>query len=400
MLLMAGIRERDKRAAGFSGISAAYKNLVPRLFYVRNMFFSMWCRFIPLRQVPVVAMVAYGLGPSPRWPLPRMRGAMRVPKDLLRSVLFLGHGDEREGKGGIKPFGTAFLLNYERSNYLVTVKHVALAASEGPFLIRVNMKDGTAQNRHTDEEVQWVPHPDCDVDLAVAEFNYDFAGCDANAIPADIIGTEEKLNSEWIGVGDQAYAIGLFWVLHGKKRNLPVVHTGNIALLPGDETVPVRDWDNPQDDAARKWVEGYLIEAQGLSGLSGAPVFARPTFISPEHISEGKHVYARLPRIDLVLLGLWQGAWDAKTDDILTIDRGRQMRVPVGMGVVVPATKLVEVLEMPELKNKRAKADERRDAENSASLDFAPLSTDENPTHREDFMRLVDAAARKPVPKD
>jgi hypothetical protein len=30
----------------------------------------------------------------------------------------------------------------------------------------------------------------------------------------------------------------------------------------------------------------------------------------------------------------------------------------------------------------------------------SPPATDENPTHREDFMRLVNAAARKPEPKD
>jgi hypothetical protein len=157
----------------------------------------------------------------------------------------------------------------------------------------------------------------------------------------------------WVGVGDQAYVVGLFWLLHGKARNLPVVHTGNIALLPGDERIPVRDWESP-DENRRRWVEGYLVEAQGLSGLSGAPVFVRPTFISPSFdVPDVGQLMARLPRLDLLLLGLWQGAWDAKTDDILSIDRGRQMRVPVGMGVVVPATKLIEVLEMPKLRQKR-----------------------------------------------
>jgi hypothetical protein len=42
VLLMAGIRERDKRAvAGSASISdsLAYRNFVPRLVYVRNMFF-------------------------------------------------------------------------------------------------------------------------------------------------------------------------------------------------------------------------------------------------------------------------------------------------------------------------------------------------------------------------
>ena len=44
VLLMAGIRERDKRAEARSG-SAARRNLVPPLFYVRNMFFSRKWRF-------------------------------------------------------------------------------------------------------------------------------------------------------------------------------------------------------------------------------------------------------------------------------------------------------------------------------------------------------------------
>jgi hypothetical protein len=39
VLLMAGIRERDKRANSKFWISTAYGNHVPRLFYVRNMFF-------------------------------------------------------------------------------------------------------------------------------------------------------------------------------------------------------------------------------------------------------------------------------------------------------------------------------------------------------------------------
>jgi len=36
---MAGIREREKRGGGRFGDSMAYRNFVPRLFYVRNMFF-------------------------------------------------------------------------------------------------------------------------------------------------------------------------------------------------------------------------------------------------------------------------------------------------------------------------------------------------------------------------
>jgi hypothetical protein len=51
---MAGIRERDKRRWQVLD-SMAYGNLVPRLFYVRNMFFF-GCRYWPV-------LTPSGLGP-------------------------------------------------------------------------------------------------------------------------------------------------------------------------------------------------------------------------------------------------------------------------------------------------------------------------------------------------
>lgn len=136
-------------------------------------------------------------------------------------------------------------LSHKHSLYLVTAKHVAKPLLNAPFLIRVNIIDGTAQNRHTDEEVEWYSHPDSDVDLAVSPFNYDFTGCDVKAIPSDIIASGEVADANWVGSGDATYTVGLFSLLQGEKRNLPVVHSGSIALMPSDETVPVRDWDTP-----------------------------------------------------------------------------------------------------------------------------------------------------------
>src|SRR5258708_16164609 len=70
------------------------------------------------------------------------------------------------------------------------------------------------------------------------------------------------------------YTVGLWRLLEGKERNLPVVHTGNIARLPGEEKIPVRA---PNKVGGREMVDGYLIEAQTLKGLSGSPVFVRPS---------------------------------------------------------------------------------------------------------------------------
>jgi hypothetical protein len=56
-------------------------------------------------------------------------------------------------------------------------------------------------------------------------------------------------------------------------------------MLPKDELIPVRDWES-QDPQGRRWVEGYLVETQAISGLSGSPVFVRPTL-----------TYQRIPSI-------------------------------------------------------------------------------------------------------
>ena len=111
------------------------------------------------------------------------------------------------------------------------------------------------------------------------------------------------------------------------------------------ERIPVVDWTDP-DQKRRIFVEGYLVESQSLSGLSGSPVFVRPEvsldFSDTLIPDEGNRLPDVKPAItgglnDVRLLGIWQGAWDAKPDEILSARRGDEVRVPVGMGVVVPA---------------------------------------------------------------
>ena len=207
------------------------------------------------------------------------------------------------------------------------------------------------------------------MDIAVVEFYapvghpYEIA-----AIPESMLVNIYDVPNEDIGIGDLCYTVGLFRFLWGKKRSLPVVHTGNISLLDTDELIPIRDRD---DESKVKHVEAYIVESQGISGLSGAPVFVRPSLwftlesgVPPELRRE--HITTtRIPRARFYLLGLWQGSWDAPPSEILAYDRGANITVPVGMGLVVPTKKLLEVLNGDELKNAR---DEHRLAL-AASLD-------------------------------
>jgi hypothetical protein len=351
------------------------------------------------------------LGPSSPRPLKRMPGVMRVPEDLRRTVAFLGFPRKKKGSAGIECIGTAFFIVYKGDAYVVTVKHVAQSIGDAPFLLRLNRVDGGSDNVNVDldmgdgPQITWYGHPtDETVDLAVSAFPYDLQemGFDAKAIPEVMLADSGKLTSEFVGIGDVTYTVGLFRLLAGETRNLQVVHSGSIALLPSDERVPVQDWDQPQSGGS-KYVEAFLVESQSLEGLSGSPVFVRPTVLLGGLQTGGREHTARMGRIDLLLLGVWQGAWDAKPDEVLAVGRGREMRVPVGMGVVVPATKLIEVLEHPKLQEHRAELQRRREEDGVASLDSAipaPRSTEANPTHREDFNSLLEQAAKTPPQDD
>jgi len=72
--------------------------------------------------------------------------------------------------------------------------------------------------------------------------------------------------------GDSICIVGLFHWHSGSGRNTPIVHSGNIALLPDPmEKIPIKDRIAGQ----LQKVEAYLVEAQTFEGLSGAGFSAR-----------------------------------------------------------------------------------------------------------------------------
>ncbi len=374
----------------------------------------------------------YSLGPARREALPGCPGFyVRVTEDLRQMVLFFGFEDKRPDKGGIDCVGTGFLLAYDTCGYIVTARHLAHGLGDNPFLVRVNRKDGTSENIVADD-VRWFEHPDPNVDVAVTPFAIaggPGAPCDIMYLPDEMMATDAVVRHERLGalgIGDFTYTIGLFRLMSGERRNLPIVHFGSVAMVPGDEKIPVRDW---RDKTKTLHIEGYLVETQAMQGLSGSPVFVRPTtrfdlrpLITPNFQPDprqpipGNHFMAVVPVERVFLLGLWSGSWDAPPDEVLAVQAGQQNRVPVGMGIVVSAQKIKETLDQEELIEMRKQIKsvrEAREAENAAVTDSAlpvidprgsavsaPPATDANPTHREDFNSLVGAAARKRPPDD
>jgi hypothetical protein len=228
---------------------------------------------------------------------------VRIADDLRKATVFLGEElADHLGQSAIDPRATGFFVTWQTDTpfpkpdspkeqsgiYLVTARHVVIPLGSH-FAIRFNKKGG-GSDIWIIEEAKWTFHPDQTVDVAVLHCGFpDWADC--LPIPGMLLtkpttdtsvpnyggnkwGAGDDavlLNNPNLGIGDIAYVVGLFHLLQGKKINLPIVHTGHVALLPEDEKIPVQNSCTGKVDE----VEGYLVEAQGLEGLSGAPVFAR-----------------------------------------------------------------------------------------------------------------------------
>jgi hypothetical protein len=322
---------------------------------------------------------------------------MRISDDFRDTVVFIGFPSTDSAKGGIDCIGTGFLLTYDGFPYLVTVRHVAEFLGGDPFLIRVNAFVGGSENLHIDN-AKWFYDSDPTVDVAVLPFDV----FDPQKHYGRFI--DDATESWWfhkarkygMGVGDFCYTIGLFRVLAGKQRNLPVVHFGIIARTKEDEAFPIKDWRDP-DGKKTLETEAYLVESQSLSGLSGAPVFVRASNhqITPQMIADNPtaDIYdlgEAVAMWKLHLIGIWQGAWDAPPGEVLAAERGKAIRVPVGMGVVLPIDHAHAILAGDELKAMRKRRREETRSANAPSPDFAVQrpakdapTSDSNPAHKD-----------------
>jgi hypothetical protein len=122
--------------------------------------------------------------------------------------------------------------------------------------------------------------------------------------------------------------------MYGTKRNMPVTHTGNIALVPGSERIPTERGD----------VEGYLVQANPISGCSGAPVWASaPLMIEPGNPEQIFYAHGKV-----FLLGIWIASWKVRGSEIVTApsddaENERRAEAPLGMGIVISTNKMIDI---------------------------------------------------------
>ncbi len=233
---------------------------------------------------------------------------------------------------------------------LVTAKHVEEGLGNDPYYIRFNRIGGGGGllpidlGMAGDDLFKWFAHPIPSVDLAVLPFPVDVAaqGVEAVALKSTASVKLERPMTE-AGCGDMCHVIGLFAARAGEARNIAVVHTGHIAaMVDSKELIPT------MDQGRITKLEGYLVEISNLSGLSGALVFVRGGVELNVPLGDNNQTAIVAHKPELRLLGVWAGSWDKPISPA-------NARAPVGIGIVTPAHRLLELLDSdPVAENRRA----------------------------------------------
>jgi hypothetical protein len=304
---------------------------------------------------------------------------MRIPDQLIKCVGFVSPLAQTLTFGG-----TAFVVGIRVDAthvyaHLVTAKHVADALEPGEVVIAMNAKDGRPLFLHKGD-TPWFHHPtEADsVDVAVLPFgSARFSEYDIQWIPEDGFVTDERIAEYGIGLGDELVIIGLFTKFVGSTHLIPIVRTGNIAMMPTDK-VPVKDFGE---------IEAYLAEGRSIGGLSGSPVFARSTVNMPMQNRHGHkmHLSGLGP---LHFLGLMHGHWDLPA----SFSAAEQAEaVNMGVSIVVPAKKILEVLYSPELVAMRKEHVEKETRDNYPTMDSAAPK----PLTKQEFETVLKTVSRK-----
>jgi hypothetical protein len=337
---------------------------------------------------------------------------VQVPDKARRCVVFIGNKDN---DGVFHARATAFLVVAGEGTpgsyvapFLVTAEHnvVAMQIKNWTIYVRVNLKNGNTDTAELNGK--WWFHPDRENSL-LSDVVVMPLGLRQDLVDHDYIPLFRTVSAQWrkSRLGDEVFVMGLFKSHYGRKRNIPIVRIGTVAALP----------EEPVSTEYAGDIEAYLIEVKSIAGLSGSPAFisARDASVQdwvPAILPDPRY---KPPDLDSMVnwwnwnfFGLVHGHFDVDRvdQDDATDDMGEQERsINAGIGIVIPAVKVIETLLQPELMHemeaKIIKAREEHGAtpdfdsseKKEAAVSAAPKS--DNPSHKEDFTSLLNVAAKK-----
>jgi len=324
---------------------------------------------------------------------------MEVPPEVKDCVVFLLGASKKHG-GTRRVAGTAFFVQVSTAEdaegtaiYLVTARHVVDDIKEksidGIVWVRINNPDEGCSEVGI-EAKKWVSHP-TDNSVDVAAVLWQSNAFMIRTVPKSMAVTELVMKKENFSLGDEVFITGLFKMHYGTTKNVPIVRVGNVAMIDKE---PIQTKRGP--------MEGYLIEARSIGGLSGSPVFIHvppmrfgiANALSVTGLDAGKPPF--------FWFGLIHGHWDAQDSlpDTLVEDAIGDT-INMGIAVVVPATKVLEVLDQEQFVKQRKEKAKRAREKNLPTQDSALDADTSSEPHRpkpdanESAKSMIDEIARK-----
>ncbi len=279
---------------------------------------------------------------------------MYAPLDIHDQIGFLCIDHRSKGKITKVPVGSCFFVcvhNHERNcifAYLVTAKHVwGTFKDKRLSYVRLNKVKAIAGETGVAyiqlPKTGWIFHSDPAVDLAVLPWaastgsaNYKFVYSEFN----EIAKTEETMKKEGFfwppKQGEDIVHAGLLLNYHGREQNFCVVRRGHVALVTSEL---INSWYGPANY--------HLIDLQAYPGHSGGPVWVLyPT---------------KQTGVTMFLLGVLVGAYP-ELQETLQIQRAGLKKIEyysLGISMVVPSSKIIEIINSPKMEEMR-KRDEPR----------------------------------------
>lgn len=326
-----------------------------------------------------------------------------IARAIIKSTVFLYPSIE-EARRGSRRGGTGFLVcvPFETNSNLAHIYGVSCAhviwgnSGQGSPVVKLNKKKGDPKILDLRPE-RWAAH-EAAPDIAVCLLGE--IDDDDDIVPIDISALITRDGLAGKGVRDEKLEIGDEVVMPGRlmgvpdgDRVRPVMRFGNLAQMP-DDIAPI------SSNVAAAQVS-FLVEMRSRTGFSGSPVFGyyQASPLRMELDSKLTMISGfSTPRLIGVEWG--QVGFDDAADEADESVSGWRASSMLG---VVPAWYLYELLMGDGSLIEQRKVAEREHAEGAAAQGESsgePPTTEENPSHREDFSRLLGAAVRGPREAD
>lgn len=315
----------------------------------------------------------------------------RIHDNFVETAIYL-YRSKAEAEDGINAGGSGFLVSIPAEThpggtfiYAVTNRHVLEVAD----VARFNTSDGDTRIQHLPRE-KWMRSKTDDLAI-VSLFMGEGVLWKQRYFPHTLILSKEKAEKINLGIGDQVFMVGRFINHEGKQQNAPLVRFGNIAQMPTEPLASTVEGKYHEQ-------ESIIADIRSIGGYSGSPVFLNELPLNRDGAE---------PATEHWLIGIDWGhvkLWSPVCGFDETPTGQTQVNINSGMAGIVPSWKLLDMLMSDEqvlFRKSEEEALTKAKASIGGSPDVAaPPASDANPTHRDDFTRLLGAAMKAPQSKE